>query len=81
MTVANPPYDAAFLLFPQTAYPLIDSMDSKGYIMYRLFRDAARYQSGFSLKSIFQGEVPKLDPYYQKASFEELLDIKNETHL
>uniref|UniRef100_H2ZQK7 Mitochondrial import inner membrane translocase subunit TIM50 n=1 Tax=Ciona savignyi TaxID=51511 RepID=H2ZQK7_CIOSA len=49
-----------------TAFPLIDSMDSKGYIMYRLFRDSARYQSGFSLGEITKGEMPKLDPYYQK---------------
>nr|CAB3266965.1 mitochondrial import inner membrane translocase subunit TIM50-like [Phallusia mammillata] len=49
-----------------TAYPLIDAMDSKGYIMYRLFRDAARYKSGFSVGNILQGEIPKLDPYYQK---------------
>ncbi|CAK8686397.1 unnamed protein product [Clavelina lepadiformis] len=49
-----------------TAFPLIDSMDQKGYIMYRLFRDAARYKSGFSLGNPFNGEFPKLDPYYQK---------------
>nr|XP_009857806.2 mitochondrial import inner membrane translocase subunit TIM50 [Ciona intestinalis] len=49
-----------------TAFPLIDSMDSKGYIMYRLFRDSARYQSGFTLGSITKGKLPKLDPYYQK---------------
>ena len=49
-----------------TAFPLIDSMDQKGYIMYRLFRDAARYKSGFSLGNPLQGEMPKLDPYYQK---------------
>jgi len=34
--------------------------------MYRLFRDAARYKSGFSLGNPLQGEMPKLDPYYQK---------------
>ena len=49
-----------------TAFPLIESMDQKGYIMYRLFRDAARYKSGFSLGNPFQGEMPRLDPYYQK---------------
>lgn len=48
------------------AYPLIDSMDPKGYIMYRLFRDAARYKSGFTMGNILQGEKPTLDPYYQK---------------
>lgn len=48
------------------AYPLIDSMDPKGYIMYRLFRDAARYKSGFKMGDITKGEMPKLDPYYQK---------------
>lgn len=49
-----------------TAWPLIDSMDPKGYIMYRLFRDSARYKSGFSLGNIFEGELPRVDPYYQK---------------
>lgn len=49
-----------------TAFPLIDSMDQKGYIMYRLFRDAARYKSGFSIGNPLAGEMPKLDPYYQK---------------
>lgn len=48
------------------AYPLIDSMDPKGYIMYRLFRDSARYKSGFKMEGITKGELPKLDPYYQK---------------
>ena len=49
-----------------TAYPLIDTMDSKGYIMYRLFRDSARYQSGFDKGDLMNGQLPKLDPYYQK---------------
>ena len=49
-----------------TAFPLIESMDQKGYIMYRLFRDAARYKSGFSIGNPMNGEMPKLDPYYQK---------------
>ncbi|XP_039257050.2 mitochondrial import inner membrane translocase subunit TIM50-like [Styela clava] len=49
-----------------TAYPLIDSMDPKGYIMYRLFRDAARFKSGFKSGSLKDKELPKLDPYYQK---------------
>jgi len=49
-----------------TAWPLIDSMDSKGYIMYRLFRDSARYKSGFSFGNILEGELPRVAPYYQK---------------
>lgn len=49
-----------------TAWPLIDSMDSKGYIMYRLFRDSARYKSGFSFGNILDGELPHVAPYYQK---------------
>ena len=49
-----------------TAFPLIESMDQKGYIMYRLFRDAARYKSGFSVGNPLEGKMPKLDPYYQK---------------
>ena len=49
-----------------TAFPLIESMDQKGYIMYRLFRDSARYKSGFSVGNPLKGEMPKLDPYYQK---------------
>jgi len=49
-----------------TAHPLIQSMDSKGYIMYSLFRDSARYKVGFSKGNIMKGEMPKLDPYYQK---------------
>ena len=49
-----------------TAWPLIDSMDPKGYIMYRLFRDSARYKSGFSFGNILEGELPHVAPYYQK---------------
>lgn len=49
-----------------TAFPLIESMDQKGYVMYRLFRDAARYKSGFSFGNPLKGDMPKLDPYYQK---------------
>lgn len=48
------------------AFPLIDQMDQKQHIMYRLFRDAARYKSGFTVGNATNGEWPKLDPYYQK---------------
>ncbi|KAH7971721.1 hypothetical protein HPB52_002378 [Rhipicephalus sanguineus] len=29
-----------------TAYPILDTLDPQGYIMYRLFRDATRYTDG-----------------------------------
>ena len=35
---------------PQTAYPLIDSIDPNGFVMYRLFRDATRYMDGHHVK-------------------------------
>ncbi|XP_028321204.1 mitochondrial import inner membrane translocase subunit TIM50 [Gouania willdenowi] len=35
-----------------TAYPLIDSIDPQGFIMYRLFRDATRYMEGHHVKDI-----------------------------
>lgn len=34
----------------QTAYPLIDSIDPQGFVMYRLFRDATRYVEGHHIK-------------------------------
>lgn len=34
----------------QTAYPLIDSIDPQGFVMYRLFRDATRYMEGHHVK-------------------------------
>ena len=34
----------------QTAYPLIDSIDPQGFVMYRLFRDATRYVDGHHVK-------------------------------
>jgi len=49
-----------------TAFPLIQSMDEKGYIMYRLFRDSCRYQHGFNKGDIMNGVLPTLSPYYQK---------------
>ncbi|XP_069765505.1 mitochondrial import inner membrane translocase subunit TIM50 isoform X3 [Narcine bancroftii] len=35
-----------------TAYPLIDSVDPHGFIMYRLFRDATRYMDGHHIKDV-----------------------------
>ncbi|KAJ0022448.1 hypothetical protein NQD34_009938 [Periophthalmus magnuspinnatus] len=35
-----------------TAYPLIDSIDPQGFIMYRLFRDATRYMDGHHVKDV-----------------------------
>ncbi|XP_054159253.1 mitochondrial import inner membrane translocase subunit TIM50-like [Oppia nitens] len=35
-----------------TAFPLIDSLDPNGYIMYRLFRDSTRYENGVHLKDL-----------------------------
>ncbi|XP_078389532.1 mitochondrial import inner membrane translocase subunit TIM50 isoform X2 [Cetorhinus maximus] len=35
-----------------TAYPLIDSVDPHGFIMYRLFRDATRYTDGHHVKDV-----------------------------
>ena len=35
-----------------TAFPLLDSLDPNGYIMYRLFRDSTRYQNGVHLKDL-----------------------------
>ncbi|XP_047647929.1 mitochondrial import inner membrane translocase subunit TIM50 isoform X1 [Phacochoerus africanus] len=37
---------------PQTAFPLIDSVDPHGFISYRLFRDATRYMDGHHVKDI-----------------------------
>lgn len=34
----------------QTAFPLIDSIDPQGFVMYRLFRDATRYMEGHHVK-------------------------------
>ncbi|PIK54748.1 putative mitochondrial import inner membrane translocase subunit TIM50 [Apostichopus japonicus] len=35
-----------------TAFPLLDSLDPKGYIMYRLFRDATKYVDGHHVKDL-----------------------------
>ncbi|XP_018598334.1 mitochondrial import inner membrane translocase subunit TIM50 isoform X2 [Scleropages formosus] len=35
-----------------TAYPLIDSIDPQGFVMYRLFRDATRYMDGHHVKDV-----------------------------
>lgn len=42
-----PPYSS---FYPQTAFPLIDSIDPHGFISYRLFRDATRYMDGHHVK-------------------------------
>lgn len=36
----------------QTAYPLIEALDPNGYIMYKLFRDATRYEDGHHHKDL-----------------------------
>lgn len=35
-----------------TAFPILDSLDPKGYIMYRLFRDATKYVNGHHVKDL-----------------------------
>lgn len=40
---------------PQTAFPLIDSVDPHGFISYRLFRDATRYMDGHHVKVSWLG--------------------------
>ncbi|XP_055948967.1 mitochondrial import inner membrane translocase subunit TIM50-like [Argiope bruennichi] len=35
-----------------TAFPIIDTLDPNGYIMYRLFRDATRYMDGHHVKDL-----------------------------
>ncbi|XP_025105179.1 mitochondrial import inner membrane translocase subunit TIM50-like [Pomacea canaliculata] len=35
-----------------TADPLVSSLDPNGYIMYRLYRDATRYQNGHHIKDL-----------------------------
>ncbi|KAM7289717.1 putative mitochondrial import inner membrane translocase subunit TIM50 [Ixodes scapularis] len=35
-----------------TAYPILDSLDPQGFIMYRLFRDATRYTKGHHVKDL-----------------------------
>lgn len=37
-----------------TAYPIIDNLDPQGYVMYRLFKDATRYQDGHHIKDLGQ---------------------------
>ncbi|KAK1900099.1 Mitochondrial import inner membrane translocase subunit TIM50 [Dissostichus eleginoides] len=36
----------------ETAYPLIDSIDPQGFVMYRLFRDATHYMEGHHVKDV-----------------------------
>uniref|UniRef100_A0A8C7UES3 Mitochondrial import inner membrane translocase subunit TIM50 n=1 Tax=Oncorhynchus mykiss TaxID=8022 RepID=A0A8C7UES3_ONCMY len=55
----QPPYTLVLeltdvLLHPEwsTAYPLIDSIDPQGFVMYRLFRDATRYVEGHHVKDV-----------------------------
>ncbi|XP_056905465.1 mitochondrial import inner membrane translocase subunit TIM50 isoform X1 [Takifugu flavidus] len=35
-----------------TAFPLIDSIDPQGFVMYRLFRDATHYMEGHHVKDV-----------------------------
>ncbi|XP_075906235.1 mitochondrial import inner membrane translocase subunit TIM50 [Nelusetta ayraudi] len=35
-----------------TAYPLIDSIDPQGFVLYRLFRDATHYMDGHHVKDV-----------------------------
>ncbi|XP_053503039.1 mitochondrial import inner membrane translocase subunit TIM50 [Ictalurus furcatus] len=35
-----------------TAFPLVDSIDPQGFVMYRLFRDATRYMEGHHVKDV-----------------------------
>lgn len=42
---------------PQTAFPLIDSVDPHGFISYRLFRDATRYMDGHHVKVPCEGSL------------------------
>lgn len=44
------------LFSPQTAFPLIDSVDPHGFISYRLFRDATRYMDGHHVKVPCEGD-------------------------
>ncbi|CAK6981451.1 mitochondrial import inner membrane translocase subunit TIM50 isoform X1 [Scomber scombrus] len=55
----QPPYTLVLeltdvLLHPEwsTAYPLIDSIDPQGFVMYRLFRDATHYMEGHHVKDV-----------------------------
>ncbi|KAG2469086.1 TIM50 translocase, partial [Polypterus senegalus] len=55
----QPPYTLVLeltdvLLHPEwsTAFPLIDSIDPHGFVMYRLFRDATRYVEGHHVKDV-----------------------------
>ena len=34
------------MLYFQSASPVVDGLDPEGYIMYRLFRDATKYEKG-----------------------------------
>ena len=42
-------YRICVLVF-QTAFPIVDGLDPKGYISFRLFRDATRYIDGAHVK-------------------------------
>ncbi|KAF4085995.1 hypothetical protein AMELA_G00101560 [Ameiurus melas] len=55
----QPPYTLVLeltdvLLHPEwsTAFPLVDSIDPQGFVMYRLFRDATRYMEGHHVKDV-----------------------------
>lgn len=48
------------IFFFQTAFPIIDSLDPNGYIMYRLFRDATHYIDSHHVKVSIQVSIPFL---------------------
>ena len=52
--VAPPLFEVVIYTSEQgmTAWPLIDSLDPQGIIMYRLFRDATRYMDGHHVKDL-----------------------------
>ncbi|GFQ97696.1 mitochondrial import inner membrane translocase subunit TIM50-C [Trichonephila clavata] len=52
---AGPPYFEIVIYTSEqgfTAFPIIDTLDPNGYIMYRLFRDATRYMEGHHVKDL-----------------------------
>ncbi|XP_013788635.1 mitochondrial import inner membrane translocase subunit TIM50-like [Limulus polyphemus] len=52
--VAPPLFEVVIYTAEQgfTAFPIIDTLDPNGFIMYRLFRDATRYMEGHHVKDL-----------------------------
>ncbi|XP_076357276.1 mitochondrial import inner membrane translocase subunit TIM50-like isoform X1 [Tachypleus tridentatus] len=52
--VAPPLFEVVIYTAEQgfTAFPIIDTLDPNGFIMYRLFRDATRYMDGHHVKDL-----------------------------